>query len=136
MNKIKETKKIMKEAIQRFAGAAQLSDNDVQIVIYAKDEDGSPGYLLLHNMRKHDDISFSEIYGDRKDPLKAMTLGRSSIEKETSKVLRKAMKNLSEDFGLGLFDLRILVEHKEEVNLTLMERAEKRDALTFEKHIF
>jgi hypothetical protein len=112
MNLEKQTQKIMREAIERYAKENDVSNERVQLLIYTDNPDLEPKYKVLLDNKPLKEVSFNEILNVKLD-----FLGREFI---ATPFITSTIKRLMNESSCEFNEVNVLIYPKdktENINL-------------------
>ena len=115
---INQTKSVMSNAIKRYALENEVNTNESQLLIFTKDDEGTPSYKVLKKYAPYKEVTFSEILNKKIDflqreaiatPFIQQSIMRLSKEQNVSPTEINVMIHLTGDKDVKLF---LYVGHK------------------------
>jgi len=102
----KQTKEVMLNAISNFAKEYEVNDLQTQLMIKARDDEGTPFYLVLVDNKIKKEVSFNEILNVKVD-----FLGREII---ATPFIKQSIRKLQREHNCKMDDINILVYKRKE----------------------
>ena len=122
-----QTKKIMKNAIVRYAKEEEIETKRIQLLIYTDNPDLEPKYKVLKNNRELKKVSFNEILNVKLD-----FLGREIL---ATPFITNTIKRLMRESNCEFKEVNVLVyltDVAEDVNLFFFVGTKANKSLSFD----
>jgi len=106
-----QTKKIMKDAIVRFASEKEVEQKRIQLLIYTDNPEIEPKYKVLLDNKEWKQVSFNEILNVKLD-----FLGREII---ATPFITNSIKRLMKESSCNYNEVNVLIyeNHKSDIDL-------------------
>ena len=101
MSIVQQTKKVMQNAIMRYAKENEIANSDSQILISTDNPDCIPSYQVLKENKPYKDVTFSDILNVKID-----FLGRELI---ATTFIKNCIKRLTKEFNCNYNDVNVLI---------------------------